>query len=73
MADSRIAAALFEHAKEGSTIKGISHKEIGDQLGLYRETVTLILDAMKADKLINVGRMSIILLDKKALRELSEL
>ena len=73
LADSRIAGLLLELAKEGSTIKGISHKGIGERLGLYRETVTVILDAMKLDKLIEVGRMNITLLDKRALRELSEL
>ncbi len=73
LADSRIAALLLEFAKRGSTIEGISHKELGEQLGLYRETVTVVLDAMKLDKLIDVGRMKITILDKRALRELSEL
>lgn len=73
LADSRIAALLLELADKNSVIEGISHQELGERLGLYRETVTVILDSMKLDKLIEVGRMRIAILDKRAVREMSEL
>ncbi len=73
LADSRIAALLLEIAGKGSTVEGYSHEQIGERLGLYRETVTVILDGLKFDKLIEVGRKRIRILDKRALRELSEL
>jgi CRP-like cAMP-binding protein len=73
LADSRIAALLLELAGENSVIEEVSHEKLGERLGLYRETVTVVLDAMKLDKLIEVGRMRIAILDKRALRELSEL
>jgi CRP-like cAMP-binding protein len=73
LADHRIAALLLQLAGGSSVVKGWSHEKIGDSLGLYRETVTIILDTMKADKLIGVDRLKIILLDKKALGELAEL
>jgi len=73
LADSRIAALLLRLARGGSVVKGWSHEKIGERLGLYRETVTVILDAMKVDKLIQVSRMKITILDKRAVRELSEL
>ena len=73
LADSRIAGLLLNLAGKGSVIEGISHQELGDRLGLYRETVTVILDAWKLDKLIEVSRMRIMILEKRALRELSEL
>jgi len=73
LADSRIAELLLELAGKGSTIEGLSHQELGERLGLYRETVTIILDAMKLDKLITVGRMKITILEKQALKELSGL
>lgn len=73
LADSRIAALLLELAGAGSTVVGFSHAELGKKIGLYRETVTNILDAMKLDKLIELGRKRIIILDKRALRELEEL
>jgi CRP-like cAMP-binding protein len=73
LADSRIAALLLEIAGKGSAVEGYSHEQIGERLGLYRETVTVILDGLKFDKLIEVGRKRIRILDKGALRELSEL
>ena len=73
MSDSRVAALLLELAGERSTIHGFTHDELGEKIGVYRETMTNVLDAMKFDKLIKVGRRRLTILDKKALRELSEL
>jgi len=73
LTDSRVAALLLELAGEGSTIEGYNHAQLGEKIGVYRETATTMLNAMKADKLIEIGRLRITILDKKALRELSEL
>jgi CRP-like cAMP-binding protein len=72
-ADSRVAAVLLELAGEGSTVEGISHDELGEQIGVYRETATYALRSMKAGKLIEIGRKRITILDRKGLQELSEL
>ncbi|HEX5736635.1 MAG TPA: Crp/Fnr family transcriptional regulator [Blastocatellia bacterium] len=73
LADSRIAALLLELSRGRSVIKGWSHEKIGERLGLYRETVTVILDAMRHDKLIAISRMEITILDRRAMQALSEL
>lgn len=73
LADSRIAALLLELAGEDSAITGLTHEEIGEKIGVYRETVTNMLDAMKMEKLVEIGRKRVTILDKRALRELSEL
>ncbi len=73
LVDSRIAAELLELAGEGSVIEGLTHEEIGLRVGSYRETVTSILSAMKAGRLIEIGRKKITLLDKRRLQELAEL
>jgi CRP-like cAMP-binding protein len=73
LADSRIAALLLELANENSVILGLTHEEIGEKIGVYRETVTNMLDSMKMQRLIEIGRKRITILDKRALRELSEL
>jgi CRP-like cAMP-binding protein len=72
-ADSRIAALLLELAGEGMTIKGLTQAQVGEVLGTYRETVANMLNAMKQDKLIDIGRMKITIIDNRAMRELSEL
>lgn len=72
-ADSRIAALLLEIAGGGTTVEGLTQCEIGEVLGMYRETVANTLNAMKGEKLIDVSRMKITLIDKRALQELSEM
>lgn len=73
LVDSRIAALLLEIAGEDSTVEGLTHGDLGEMIGVYRETVTTILQEMKVDRLIEIGRKKITLLNKKALKELSEL
>ena len=70
---SRLAALLLEMAGAGTSVTGLTHREIGERIGIYRETVTNILSMMKADGLIEIGRENITILDRKALRALSEL
>lgn len=70
--DSRVAGLLLELAGPGSKVEGLSHEELGEQLGIYRETVTNVLDAMQSDKIVEVSRKRITILDKRVLRELSE-
>jgi CRP/FNR family transcriptional regulator, cyclic AMP receptor protein len=73
LADSRIAALLLELAGEGSTVEGLTHYDIGEKVSLFRETVTIVLNAMRSDRLIEIGRKRITILDRRALQELSEL
>jgi CRP/FNR family transcriptional regulator, cyclic AMP receptor protein len=73
LADSRIASLLLELVGESLTIEGLTHGELGERIGIYRETATNMLNAMKLDHIIEVGRKRITILNKKALQELSEL
>jgi CRP-like cAMP-binding protein len=71
--ESRLAALLLEMADATNSVKGFTHKSLGKQIGAYRETVTNAIHEMKVNGSIEVGRMRITILDKRALRELSEL
>ena len=71
--ESRLASLLLDLAGEDSVITGLTHTELGDQLGTYRETVTMSLRDLKKAKAIDIGRKRITLLNKKKLKELSEL
>ena len=73
MTASRVAALLLERAGEGAIVEKLSQSDIGRMLGVYRETATNVLQDMKADKLIQIQRKKITLLDKEALQELSEM
>jgi CRP-like cAMP-binding protein len=71
--DARLAALLLELTGESSIVAGYGHEELSQRLGVYRETVTMTMRAMKESRVIEVGRKRITILDKKALEEISEL
>lgn len=71
--ESRVAGLLLEIAGASSSVEGYTHKDIGEQIGAYRESVTNAIHEMKINGFVEVGRMRITILDKRALRELSEL
>ena len=73
MTDARLAAVLLDLAGEGEVVAGLTQEDLADQLGTYRETVTNAIQTMKKKKLIGVGNKEITIIDKKGLRELSEL
>lgn len=62
----RLAAALLR-AATGEEVLGLSHQDIAEQLGVYRETVTNALNELKSAGLIEVGRKRIAILDRKRL------
>lgn len=68
----RIAALLLREA-ENDVVRGVSHQEIADRLGVYRESATLALNVMKMDGLIETGRRQIKILDRKRLAHVSDL
>ena len=71
--DSRLAGLLLELADATSTVKGYTHQALGEQIGAYRESVTNAIHEMKVNRFVEVGRMRITILDRRALKELSEL
>jgi CRP/FNR family cyclic AMP-dependent transcriptional regulator len=72
-ADSRVAALILELAGEKSVIAGLTHDDLANQLGMYRETVTNAIDLLKKAGTLKVSRKKITTLNKKRLKELSEL
>jgi len=58
----RLAALLRREAREGC-VTGLSHQDIGERLGVYRETATYALNELKAAGIIEIGRRRIRILD----------
>jgi CRP-like cAMP-binding protein len=67
---ARTAALLLRLAEESNEISGLTHQDLADMLGVYRETVTATLDKLKQDELLKIGRKRITLSDRSALEEL---
>jgi CRP-like cAMP-binding protein len=65
-------AALLLRAAEGDEVKGLSHKDIAERLGVYRETVTNALNELKTAGIIDLGRKHITIVDRSKLERAVE-
>jgi CRP/FNR family cyclic AMP-dependent transcriptional regulator len=71
---ARLASLLLQLADEhgDDTITGMTHQDLGEQIGTYRETTTQTLNTFKADGLIEIGRKRITILDRAGLERVAE-
>jgi len=71
---ARLASLLLQLAEEGgsNTITGLTHQDLGEQIGTYRETTTQTLNTFRADGLIEIGRKRITILDGEGLQRIAE-
>jgi len=65
---ARVAALLVREADGGGEVRGLSHQDIAERLGVYRETATNALNELKAASVIRIGRRRITILDAERLR-----
>jgi CRP/FNR family transcriptional regulator, cyclic AMP receptor protein len=66
----RLADFLLREGPTG-TVDGFSHQEIGERLGVYRETITYALNELKSAGIIATGRRSIRIVDAARLERAS--
>jgi CRP-like cAMP-binding protein len=71
---ARLASLLLQLAedRDSDIISGMTHQDLGEQIGTYRETTTQTLNTFKAEGLINIGRKRIKILDREGLAEIAE-
>jgi CRP/FNR family cyclic AMP-dependent transcriptional regulator len=71
---ARLASLLLHLADEraSDTITGMTHQDLGEQIGTYRETTTQTLNTFKTDGLIDIGRKRITILDRERLKHIAE-
>jgi len=67
---ARVAALLLREA-DGEEVRGLTHQDIAERLGVYRETATNALNELKAASLISIGRKRIAILDRERLRRIA--
>jgi len=70
---ARLASLLLAlSAEQGSdTITGLTHQDLAEQVGTYRETTTQTLNHFKAEGLIEIGRKRITIVDRAGLERIS--
>ena len=71
---ARLASLLLRLAGERNApeVTGLTHQDLAETIGTYRETATQVLNDMKADGLIEIGRKCIVIVDAERLQALAE-
>ena len=64
---ARIATTLLRLSGDGEAPVRLSHQDIAEMVGTYRETATRILNELRADGLIELKRMQIVVRDAEGL------
>ena len=59
-------------AEASNTITGLTHQDLAESVGTYRETATQVLNDLKSQGLIEIGRKRITILDREGLEEVAE-
>jgi len=70
---ARLASLLLQLAEEqgSDTIAGLTHQDLGEQIGTYRETTTQTLSSFRGRGLIDIGRKRITILDRAGLQRVA--
>jgi len=71
---ARLASLLLRLAADqgDDSISGLTHQDLAETIGTYRETATQVLNDLKTDGLIEIGRKRITILDAERLRTIAE-
>jgi CRP-like cAMP-binding protein len=71
---ARLASLLLRLADEqgSNNISGMTHQDLAESVGTYRETATQVLNDLKADGLIEIGRKRITILNPAGLAAVAE-
>jgi CRP/FNR family transcriptional regulator, cyclic AMP receptor protein len=71
---ARLASLLLRLAEEqgNDEIAGLTHQDLAESVGTYRETATQVLNDLKSQGLIEIGRKRIKVLDTTRLSEIAE-
>ncbi len=66
-AAARVCRALLRLAQGTSELSGLTHQELADSTGLYRETVTNVLNRLQERGLVELGKRKIVILNRVGL------
>ena len=70
---TRIATFLLQLSENtNGKIEGVSHQDLADMVGTYRETVTRILNEFRSAGYIELGRLNVTILNKQAVRAIAD-
>lgn len=68
----RVCRSLLRFAQGTSELE-LTHQELADSIGLYRETVTNVLNRLQSQGLVELGKKKITILDRVELQKIAEM
>ena len=69
--NAQVATLLLQLAQETQLVDGLSHEELAEHLGVYRETVSVALRELKDAGIIDLARKRIMILNEARLQEIA--
>ncbi len=71
---ARLASLLLRLSDEqgGDEVRGLTHQDLAEMVGTYRETATQVLNELKSQGLIEIRRKRIQILDREGLQDVAE-
>ena len=72
-AAARVCRALLRLAQGTSELSGLTHQDLADSTGLYRETVTNVLNRLQERRLVELGKRKIVILNRVGLEEAAQI
>ena len=70
---ARLASLILDLGRGSNlVIVGLTHKDLAERVGTSRETATQVLNELKADGFIQIGRKRIQVLDLKGLQGIAD-
>lgn len=69
---ARLSSLLLRLAGDSNQLSGLTHQDLAEMVGTYRETATQVLNDLKSRNLIEIGRKRITILDREGLLSVSE-
>ncbi len=69
---ARLSSLLLRLAGDSSQISGQTHQDLAEMVGTYRETATQVLNDLKSQGLIEIGRKRIMIRDRAGLIAVAE-
>lgn len=67
---SRLAELLIREADDQGTISGLTHQDLAERIGTYRETVSQVLGKFKSDGLVEISPRRITITNRDAMNAL---
>ncbi len=68
----RVCSTLLRLSQDSLLIK-MTHQELADTIGLFRETVTTILDELHSSGILELSRRKILIRDRSELKRITEM